>query len=300
MLDELARWGVETSSSTRPAPRRTGSTSSGIEAPSNPFLTMPSFEAASGAPRARRLRRNRGDAAHRPAARARLRPRRSTRRRSTSRATTTRSRRRRLQASRATPRDCWSSGREPAPVAAPDTAWLRPTRLSTLEAACSLDRPERHGYRRGLRLHTRPCEVVRYPGFGGLLSFDVADAGRGPPVETSTTGLRQHDEPGRGHVANRGAGAGRRAGTGRPSPPLRRPRGPGRALDRPHRAGARERLGTWATTDPTLSMRKAAHPKTPQRSRSAGTATAHGPRRRSGQTASHHPLPVLRTRDQRS
>src|SRR5262249_1875499 len=38
------------------------------------------------------------------------------------------------------------------------------------------------------RLHTHPgVTTVRYPGFGGLLTFDVADADAARRVETSTT-----------------------------------------------------------------------------------------------------------------
>ena len=50
MLDELARWGVSTSSSTRPGRRRRGADLVWLEAPSNPFLTMPDFEAAAAHP----------------------------------------------------------------------------------------------------------------------------------------------------------------------------------------------------------------------------------------------------------
>ena len=38
------------------------------------------------------------------------------------------------------------------------------------------------------RLRSHPAvQIVRYPGFGGLMSFDVADAGSARRVETSTT-----------------------------------------------------------------------------------------------------------------
>jgi len=72
------------------------------------------------------------------------------------------------------------------PVPAADTAWLLLRGLRTLElrvarqtetATALVERLERHG----------SVEVVRYPGFGGLLSFDVADADAARRVETSTT-----------------------------------------------------------------------------------------------------------------
>jgi cystathionine gamma-synthase len=71
-------------------------------------------------------------------------------------------------------------------VPAADTAWLLLRGLSTLEvrvarqtgtAGILVDRLERHP----------GVEVVRYPGFGGLLSFDVADAEAARRVETATT-----------------------------------------------------------------------------------------------------------------
>jgi len=72
------------------------------------------------------------------------------------------------------------------PVPAADTAWLLLRGLRTLElrvarqtetATALVERLERHG----------AVEVVRYPGFGGLLSFDVADADAARRVETATT-----------------------------------------------------------------------------------------------------------------
>ena len=70
-------------------------------------------------------------------------------------------------------------------VAAPDAAWLLLRGLKTLDI--------RVGRQSGTaaflaeRLRTHPAvENVRYPGFGGLLSFDVADAEAARKVETST------------------------------------------------------------------------------------------------------------------
>jgi cystathionine gamma-synthase len=75
------------------------------------------------------------------------------------------------------------------PVAAPDVAWLVIRGLATLEirfarasetAAILAERLERHP----------AVETVRYPGFGGLLSFDVADADAARRVETGTALVR--------------------------------------------------------------------------------------------------------------
>jgi cystathionine gamma-synthase len=69
-------------------------------------------------------------------------------------------------------------------VAAPDPCWLLSRSLKTLRV-----RMERHTANAGTiadRLREHPAvELVRYPGFGGLLSFDVADAAAAHTVETS-------------------------------------------------------------------------------------------------------------------
>jgi len=70
-------------------------------------------------------------------------------------------------------------------VAAPDPAWLLLRGLKTLEV-----RVRRQSATAALlaeRLRGHPgVETVRYPGLGGLLSFDVADADTARKVETST------------------------------------------------------------------------------------------------------------------
>ena len=72
-------------------------------------------------------------------------------------------------------------------VAAPDPCWLLSRSLKTLSA-----RMERHtasATALAERLEAHPAvSTVRYPGFGGLLSFDVADGDAAHRVETS---LRQ-------------------------------------------------------------------------------------------------------------
>jgi cystathionine gamma-synthase len=69
-------------------------------------------------------------------------------------------------------------------VAAPDPCWLLSRSLKTLSA-----RMERHtasATALAERLEAHPAvSTVRYPGFGGLLSFDVADADAAHQVEIS-------------------------------------------------------------------------------------------------------------------
>jgi cystathionine gamma-synthase len=70
-------------------------------------------------------------------------------------------------------------------VAAPDPAWLLLRGLKTLEVR--VQRQSATGALLAARLRGHPAvETVRYPGLGGLLSFDVADAETARKVETST------------------------------------------------------------------------------------------------------------------
>jgi cystathionine gamma-synthase len=70
-------------------------------------------------------------------------------------------------------------------VASPDAAWLLLRSLKTLDAR--VGRQTEAAAFLAERLRTHPAvETVRYPGFGGLLSFDVADAEKARKVETST------------------------------------------------------------------------------------------------------------------
>ena len=68
-------------------------------------------------------------------------------------------------------------------VAAPDAAWLLLRGLKTLEVRVNRQTETASELARRLEAHPK-VETVRYPGFGGLLSFDVA--GDAHKVETST------------------------------------------------------------------------------------------------------------------
>jgi len=70
-------------------------------------------------------------------------------------------------------------------VAAPDPAWLMLRGLKTLELR--VRRQTETAAFLAARLRSHPAvATVRYPGLGGLLSFDVADAEAARKVETST------------------------------------------------------------------------------------------------------------------
>jgi cystathionine gamma-synthase len=70
-------------------------------------------------------------------------------------------------------------------IAAPDAAWLLLRGLATLEVRVARQTASASAIEERLRAHPA-VETVRYPGFGGILSFDVADAEAARRVETST------------------------------------------------------------------------------------------------------------------
>ena len=70
-------------------------------------------------------------------------------------------------------------------VAAPDPAWLLLRGLKTLELRVRRQSESAADLAGRLAVHPK-VQAVRYPGLGGLLSFDVADAETARHVETST------------------------------------------------------------------------------------------------------------------
>jgi cystathionine gamma-synthase len=70
-------------------------------------------------------------------------------------------------------------------VAAPDVAWLLLRGLKTLEVRVERQTATAHELADRLRAHPK-VEIVRYAGIGGLLSFDVADGEAAHRVETGT------------------------------------------------------------------------------------------------------------------
>jgi cystathionine gamma-synthase len=184
LLEELARWGVHHVEFDQTGPPPEGMDLVWIEAPSNPFLTMPDFEAAAAHPArvvcdstaatplhvrplelgcdfalhsATKFLAGHDDAlvgavvCRSPADAARLLEFRS----------------------------------RTGPVAAPDVAWLLLRGLQTLEVR--MRRQAESAAAIADRLSAHPAvETVRYPGFGALLSFDVADTESARRVETAT------------------------------------------------------------------------------------------------------------------
>ena len=184
LFRELARWGidhVEFDQTTAPPP---GADLVWLEAPSNPFLTMPEFEEATahGAPvlcdataatplnvkplelgcdivlhSATKFLAGHDDALvgalvfREPETAARVREFRT----------------------------------RTGAVAAPDVAWLLLRGLATLEVRVARQSESAGALAERLAAHPA-VETVRYPGFGGLLSFDVADAETARRVDTST------------------------------------------------------------------------------------------------------------------
>jgi cystathionine gamma-synthase len=184
LLRELERWGVRWVEFDQTRPPPAGVDLVWLEAPSNPFLTMPDFEAAASHPArvvcdstaatplhvrplelgcdfalhsATKFLAGHDDAlagavvCRAPEDAARLRELRS----------------------------------RTGPVAAPDVAWLLLRGLATLEVRVHRQTESATLIAERLRSH-RAVETVRHPGFGGLLSFDVADADAARRVETGT------------------------------------------------------------------------------------------------------------------
>jgi cystathionine gamma-synthase len=70
-------------------------------------------------------------------------------------------------------------------VAAPDPCWLLLRSLETLPLRVERQTESARELARRLDVHAS-VQVVRYPGFGGLMSFDVADGEAARRVETAT------------------------------------------------------------------------------------------------------------------
>ena len=185
LLDELSRWGVRKIEFDQTGPPPAAADLVWLEAPSNPFLTMPDFEASAAHSalvvcdstaatpiHVRPLEQGCDFALHSgtkylaghddalvgavvcksPEHAARLLEFRS----------------------------------RTGPVTSADTAWLLLRGLQTLEVRFARQTASATAIASKLESNGA-VETVRYPGFGGLLSFDVADAETARRVETSTT-----------------------------------------------------------------------------------------------------------------
>jgi len=78
----------------------------------------------------------------------------------------------------------WETRRLTGAVAAPDTAWLLLRGLKTLDVRVARQTATAAELARRLEAHPS-VSLVRYPGLGGLVSFDVADSAAAIRVESS-------------------------------------------------------------------------------------------------------------------
>jgi cystathionine gamma-synthase len=184
LLDELSRWGLEKLEFDQTGPPPGGVDLVWVEAPSNPFLTMPDFEAAAGAPAPVVCDATAATPLH-------VRPLELGCDLVVHSATKYlgghddvllgvvvckhERDRERLAEFR------YRTGANADPTA----AWLLLRSLDTLEARVSRQTASAQAIAERLGRHPK-VELVRYPGFGGLLSFDVADAEAARRVETAT------------------------------------------------------------------------------------------------------------------
>ena len=181
LFRELERWGLEHVEFDQTTPPPEGVQLVWLEAPSNPFLTMPDFEAAAAHPAPVLVDATAATPIH-------LRPLEHGADLVLHSATKYLSGHSDVLLGAVVCRDPETAARlrefrsRSGIVAAPDPAWLLLRGLKTLEVRVRRQTETAQELARRLEAHPE-VETVRYPGFGGLLSFDVADARR---VETST------------------------------------------------------------------------------------------------------------------
>jgi cystathionine gamma-synthase len=184
LLEELRRWGVRQVEFDQTGAPPEDADLVWLEAPSNPFLTMPDFEAAAAHP----ARVICDSTAATP---LNLRPLELGCDLALHSATKFLAGHDDALVGAVVCRDEETAGRllefrsRTGPVPGPDTAWLLLRGLETLEVRLARQTASARALAEKLERHPRVF-VVRYPGFGGLLSFDVADADAAREVETST------------------------------------------------------------------------------------------------------------------
>ncbi len=181
LFRELERWGLEHVEFDQTGPPPEGVQLVWLEAPSNPFLTMPDLEAAAAHPAPVLVDATAATPIH-------LRPLEHGADLVLHSATKYLSGHSDVLLGAVVCRDPETAARlrefrsRSGIVAAPDPAWLLLRGLKTLEVRVRRQTETAQELARRLEAHPG-VETVRYPGFGGLLSFDVADARK---VETST------------------------------------------------------------------------------------------------------------------
>ncbi|MEK6274258.1 MAG: PLP-dependent transferase [Actinomycetota bacterium] len=181
LFRELERWGLQHVEFDQTGPPPDGVQLVWLEAPSNPFLTMPDLEAAAAHPAPVVVDATAATPVH-------LRPLEHGADLVLHSATKYLSGHSDVLLGAVICRDPETAARlhefrsRSGIVAAPDPAWLLLRGLKTLEVRVRRQSETAAELARKLEAHPE-VEIVRYPGFGGLLSFDVPDARR---VETST------------------------------------------------------------------------------------------------------------------
>jgi cystathionine gamma-synthase len=187
ILEELGRWGVRNVEFDQTGAPPAGADLVWLEAPSNPFLTMPDLEAASAHPAAVAC----DSTAATP---LRLRPLEHGCDLAVHSATKYLAGHDDALVGAVVCRDAGTAARlrefrsRTGPVPGPDAAWLLLRGLRTLGVRFARQTESAGLVAERLRRHAA-VTTVRYPGFGGLLSFDVADAGTAHRVETATRAI---------------------------------------------------------------------------------------------------------------
>jgi cystathionine gamma-synthase len=182
LFRELERWGLRHVEFDQTGPPPDGVQFVWLEAPSNPFLTMPDFEAAAAHPAPVLVDATASTPVH-------LRPLEHGADLVLHSATKYLSGHSDVLLGAIVCRDSANADRlrefrsRTGIVAAPDAAWLLLRGLKTLEVRVRRQTETAGELARRLEAHPE-VEIVRYPGFGGMLSFDVKGDARA--VETST------------------------------------------------------------------------------------------------------------------
>ncbi len=188
LFRELGRWGISFVEFDQTGPPPDGVQLLWLEAPSNPFLTMPDLEAAAAHPAPVLVDSTASTPVH-------LRPLDHGADFVLHSATKFLAGHHDVLLGAVVSRDAeamrrlWDVRRNTGIVAAPDAAWLLLRGLKTLRVR--VERQTATAAALAERLAAHPAvQVVRYPGFGGLLSFDVAGDEAARRVETATTLIR--------------------------------------------------------------------------------------------------------------
>ncbi len=182
IMDELSRWGLAHVEFDQTGPPPEGVQLVWLEAPSNPFLTMPDLAAAAAHPAPVVVDSTAATPIH-------LRPLEQGADFALHSATKYLSGHSDALAGAIVSRDAsaherlWRFRQRTGPTCAPDVAWLVVRGLKTLRVRVERQTETARALTERLTAHPQ-VETVRYPGFGGLMSFDVR--GNARTVEEAT------------------------------------------------------------------------------------------------------------------